>query len=69
MGVIEKADSPYSASIMLIKKKDGTHHFCIDYWQLNKCIVFSAEPMPEPDRLFAHLSKVKFYSKIDPLKS
>lgn len=68
IGVIEKADSPYSAPIVLVRKKDGTHRFCVDYRQLNKHVIFSAEPLPELERLFAQLSKAKYFSKLDMSK-
>ena len=68
MGIIERSDSPYASPIVLIRKKDGSNRFCIDYRQLNKITIFDAEPMPVTDEIFAHLSKDKFFSKIDLAK-
>ncbi|GFO04409.1 Zinc finger protein [Plakobranchus ocellatus] len=44
LGVIRKISSPY-ASLVLVKKKDGTNRVCIDYTRLNKLTVFDPQPM------------------------
>ncbi|XP_076434600.1 uncharacterized protein LOC143274616 [Babylonia areolata] len=68
MGVIEKASSPYSAPIVLVRKKDGKVRFCVDYRQLNKHLRFDAEPLPNIDEIFARLGKAKVFSKLDLTK-
>ena len=50
---------------MLVKKKDGTLHLCIDYRQLNKVTVKNKYPLPRIDDLFDQLKGARVFSKID----
>ena len=65
MGVVEPSDSSYASPIVLVKKKDGTNRFCVDFRQLNRVTVFDAEPMPNADDIFACLSNDVYFTKID----
>ena len=65
MGVIERSSSPYSAPIVLVRKKDGAVRFCVDYRQLNQNLKFDAEPIPNVDQIFAGLGRAQYFSKLD----
>ena len=68
LGVIERSSSPYSAPVVLVKKKDGSCRFCIDYRFLNRVTVTDAEPIPDIEALFAALSKAEYFTRLDLAK-
>ncbi|XP_033728194.1 uncharacterized protein LOC117317492 [Pecten maximus] len=65
MGVIEPSESPYAAPVVIVKKKDGSNRFCIDYRQINRVTVFDAEPMPNADDIFSRLAGHRYFSRLD----
>lgn len=65
MNIIEPSESPYASSIVMVKKPDGSNRMCIDFRKLNKVTVFDAEPMPDPEEIFAKIGRSVYYTKID----
>ena len=51
----------------MVRKKDGSNRFCVDYRRLNKVTVFDAEPLPNLEALLADLAQNPNHvlSKID----
>ncbi|GJQ89777.1 reverse transcriptase domain-containing protein [Tanacetum coccineum] len=64
-GFIRPSSSPWGASVLFVKKKDGLFHMCIDYRELNKLTVKNRYPLPRIDDLFDQLQGSSVYSKID----
>ncbi|GJZ47475.1 putative reverse transcriptase domain-containing protein [Tanacetum coccineum] len=54
-GFIRPSSSPWGASVLFIKKKDGSFRMCIDYRGLNKLTVNNHYPLPRIDDLFDQL--------------
>ena len=51
-GFIRPSVSPWGASVLFVKKKDGSLRLCIDYRKLNKLTVKNKYPLPRIDDLF-----------------
>ncbi|GJW80622.1 putative reverse transcriptase domain-containing protein [Tanacetum coccineum] len=64
-GFIRPSSSPWGASVLFVKKKDGSFRMCIDYRELNKLMVKNRYPLPRIDNLFDQLQGSNIYSKID----
>ena len=65
LGIIEPSNSPYASPVVMVKKTDGSYRFCCDFRKLNSVTIFDAEPIGNPDAIFAKLTRGKFFSKID----
>ncbi|GJV23622.1 putative reverse transcriptase domain-containing protein [Tanacetum coccineum] len=64
-GFIRPSSSPWGASVLFVKKKDGSFRMCIDYRELNKLTVKNRYPLSRIDDLFDQLQGSSIYSKID----
>ncbi|GJU74626.1 putative reverse transcriptase domain-containing protein [Tanacetum coccineum] len=59
------SSSPWGATVLFVKKKDGSFRMYIDYTELNKLTVKNRYPLPRIDDLFDQLQGSNVYSKID----
>ena len=54
--VIKPSTSPWASSIVMVKKKDGSSRFCVDYRKLNDVTIKDAYPLPRVDESLDQLS-------------
>ena len=67
-GIIERAKSDYNAPIVLVRKKDGSNRFCLDFRRLNDVTRFDTEPMTNVDDILVKLQGDRYFTKIDLTK-
>ena len=51
-GIVRLSVSPWGATILFVKRKDGTLWICIDYRQINNVTVKNKYPLPIIEDLF-----------------
>ena len=64
-GIIEAAVSRWTSNVVLVKKKDGSLRFSIDYRHLNEASQKDAYPLPRIDTYFDAMNGARWFSMFD----
>lgn len=64
-GVVRESASPWAAPIVLVRKKDGSWRFCVDYRRLNALTHKDSYPLPRIEESLTGLKAAKWYSTLD----
>jgi hypothetical protein len=64
-GLIQHSSSPFSSLVLLVKKKNNTYRFCVDYRHLNTIIVKGSYHVPIIDEFLDELMTASWFSSLD----
>ncbi|GFV22366.1 hypothetical protein TNCV_3924261 [Trichonephila clavipes] len=64
-GIVQPSESPWSSPDVLVRKKDGSWRFCVDYRKLNSVTKKDVYPLPRIDDTLDCLKGTKFFSSMD----
>ncbi|UYV66564.1 K02A2.6-like [Cordylochernes scorpioides] len=64
-GIVQLSGSPWSSPVVLVKKKNGSWRFCVDYRHLNKITKKDVYPLPRIDDTLDCLRGASYYSSMD----
>ena len=63
-GLIHPSSSPFCFHVLLVQKKDGSYHTCVDYRALNKSTIKNHFLVPHIEDIFDNLQGSTYFSRL-----
>ena len=64
-GIVEESSSPWASPVVIVKKKDNSLRFCVDYHRLNAVTRKDVFPLPRIDDLLDQLAGKTVFTTLD----
>lgn len=65
LGYAVSSHGPFASPVVVVKKADGSHRFCIDYKRINDITVRDMYPSPDIQEIFQWIAGHPFKAKLD----
>lgn len=64
-GIIQPSSSPWATPVVMVRKKDGSWRFCVDYRKLNSLTHKDAFPLPRNEETLTSLTEASWFTTLD----
>ena len=65
-GIVEPSTTEFSSSPVLVRKKDGSIRFCVDYRKLNQATIKDSYPLPRINEVIDSIGRdAKYFTTLD----
>ncbi len=64
-GIVTESQSPWASPVVLVRKKDNTWRWCVDFRAVNLLSIKDSYPLPRIDDSLDRLSGAKWFSTLD----